>query len=243
MCFLFINFAQLYHKKMKIKNYILCILSLMVCSITFADDNPTVAPTASFTDTQNTKTESSYSGSAPVTGSFVANATDTVGWNCYYEWRFKKANSNEPYLVRYTENTNYIFTTTGSHTVVLYAKFTKGSNVVEYESDDFSVTISESNLEMPNAFSPNGDDINDLYKAKSNYKSIVDFKATIYNRWGHKLYSWTNIDGGWDGTFNGKNVKDGVYFVQVTATGADGIKYNIKRDVNLLRGYNKTTTE
>ena len=98
------------------------------------------------------------------------------------------------------------------------------------------VTVSESKLEMPNAFSPNGDQHNDTYKAKS-YQSLVEFHAYIFNRWGQKLYEWTDPAGEWDGTYNGKPVKDGVYFVLVKAKGADGIEYNIRRDVNLLRGY------
>ena len=51
------------------------------------------------------------------------------------------------------------------------------------------------------------------------------------------MYEWTDPAGEWDGTFNGKPVKEGVYFVLVKAKGADGVEYNIRRDVNLLRGY------
>ena len=47
----------------------------------------------------------------------------------------------------------------------------------------------------------------------------------------------TDIDGGWDGTWHGKQVKDGTYYVLVKARGADGRNYNIKRDVNILRNY------
>ena len=93
---------------------------------------------------------------------------------------------------------------------------------------------------MPNAFSPNGDGYNDVYKVKDGYKSIVSFEATIFNRWGQKLYSWNTLDGGWDGKFHGSTVKDGVYFVVVKAKGADGREYNIKRDVNVLTGYSGT---
>ena len=83
----------------------------------------------------------------------------------------------------------------------------------------------------------NGDDINDIYGAKEGYKSLVEFHATIYNRWGQKIYEWDDPAGGWDGTFNGKEAKQGTYFVLVKAKGADGRVYNIRRDVNLLRGY------
>ena len=60
----------------------------------------------------------------------------------------------------------------------------------------------------------------------------------IFNRWGQKIYSWTNLDGGWDGRWNGHTVKDGVYFVVVSARGADGKKYNIRKDVNVIKGFN-----
>lgn len=104
-------------------------------------------------------------------------------------------------------------------------------------------TVSTSVLFMPNAFSPNGDGVNDVYKAKSGYRAITTFHAYIYNRWGQKLFEWTDIDGGWDGTYKGKPVKQGVYFVLVKAKGTDGKIYNIKRDVNLLRGYNDDSYE
>ena len=111
------------------------------------------------------------------------------------------------------------------------------------ESKQFSVTIQESHLEMPNAFSPGDDDeINKIYKAKSNHMSIVEFKATIFNRWGQKLYSWNDINGGWDGKVNGRYVKNGVYFVNVVAKGADGRVYHIRKDINVLNRYNESSS-
>lgn len=107
-----------------------------------------------------------------------------------------------------------------------------------------STTIQASRLEMPNAFSPNGDGINDKYQAKSNYQNITEFKAMIFNRWGQCLYTWTDwtdIEKGWDGTFHGKPVKDGVYFVRVRAKGGDGKEYDIRKDVNILRKFNQDT--
>ena len=104
-----------------------------------------------------------------------------------------------------------------------------------------STVVLTSQLIMPNAFSPNHDQINDIYKVKE-YQNIVEFRATIFNRWGQKLYEWTKIDEGWDGTYRGKDVKQGTYFVLVKARGADGKTYNIRKDVNLLRGYTEGTS-
>ena len=73
--------------------------------------------------------------------------------------------------------------------------------------------------------------------------SIVEFHAYIFNRWGQKLYEWSDPSAeGWDGRYNGKPVKEGTYFLLCKARGADGRKYDIRKDVNLLRGYTETTT-
>ena len=104
-----------------------------------------------------------------------------------------------------------------------------------------STVVLTSTLVMPNAFSPNDDQINDVYKVKS-YQNIVEFRAYIFNRWGQKLFEWTNIDDGWDGKYRGNDVKQGTYFVLVKAKGADGQTYNIRKDVNLLRGYTEGTS-
>ena len=209
-------------------------------------DSPTINPIAVYTNTAGEQEEStSYSGSAPIIGRFTANPENEVGWIATYEWRFKLEGESSPYLTRYEQDTEYTFTKAGSHSVVLYATFVQGNDTISYTDDywadaqPLTVNISESRLEFPNAFSPNGDDINDIYKAKEGWQSIVEFKATIYNRWGQKLYEWTDPNGGWDGTFNGHDVKQGVYYVNVEAKGADGRKYHIRRDVNLLRGYNE----
>lgn len=228
--------------------YIRTLLLLVLCTTlqAYADEVPTIDPQATFTTDEGEETGTSYSGSAPLTVVFHANAENVGMYTPHYEWRFAKEGETQPYLVRYEEETEYTFTDAGSHRIVLYATFINGNDTVAYTKDywqdaqPITIQISESKLEMPNAFSPNGDGINDIYRAKNNYQSIVEFDAYIFNRWGQKLYEWHDPAGGWDGKFNGKDVKQGVYFVLVKAKGADGRKYNIKKDVNLLRGYTES---
>lgn len=228
--------------------YIRTLLLLVLCTAlqAYADEVPTIDPQATFTTDEGEETGTSYSGSAPLTVVFHANAENVGMYTPHYEWRFTKEGETQPYLVRYEEETEYTFTEAGSHRIVLYATFINGNDTVAYTKDywqdaqPITIQISESKLEMPNAFSPNGDGINDIYRAKNNYQSIVEFDAYIFNRWGQKIYEWHDPAGGWDGKFNGKDVKQGVYFVLVKAKGADGRKYNIKKDVNLLRGYTES---
>lgn len=220
----------------------LCVYFTLIKS--HAQNIPTIAPTATFTSSNGkTETSESFQGSAPINVLLEAKVENVANWTPHYEWRFYLNNANEPYLIRYEENTQYVIAQTGTHKIVLYATFTNGKDVINYTQDYWSentpitLTVSASKLEMPNGFSPNGDGINDIYKAKEGFQSIISFRAIIYNRWGQKLYQWTDPYSGWDGRYNGKDVKEGVYFVWVEAQGADGQKFTIKRDVNLLRSY------
>lgn len=231
---------------MKNNKFILAFLMLFSLASTKADNNiPSISPVAILQGEDGEEEVTSFSGSAPLEVSFSANPKNHEGWSEYYEWRFTTENNAEPFLIRYDENTEYTFKQAGSTKIVCYAIFTNGGDTVSFtkeywdETEPITISISESRLDMPNAFSPNGDGINDIYKAKEGYQSLVEFHAAIYNRWGQKLYEWTDPADGWDGKFNGKDVAQGVYFCRVEAKGADGIKYHFKRDVNLLRGYNE----
>ncbi len=236
---------------MRIYNKIIALSMLFAVAESYAgvnDETPTINPTATYTSIDGEETETNeMSGQAPLVGKFKANPSNVGDYEATYEWRFTKEGETAPYLTRYEEDTEYTFNKAGSHSIVVYATFKKGNDIIEYGQEYWSeigalrVTISESKLEMPNAFSPNGDGINDIYKAKDGYQSLTEFHAYIFNRWGQKLYEWTNPADGWDGKYKGKDVAQGVYFVLVEAKGADGKTYKIKRDVNLLRGFTEST--
>lgn len=199
----------------------------------------TASPTMSIVEEDGTETEEvSYEGSAPLQVIFRANPEDADGYSAYYEWRFTDETSGETFLVRYEEETTYTFRESGSYSIELYITYVNGSDSIEYSLDDaFTITITESKLEVPNAFTPNGDGVNDIFKVKDGYESILSFEAAVFNRWGKKLYEWTDIAGGWDGKSGGRDVPDGAYYLVIKARGADGVNYNIKKVINLLRGY------
>ena len=133
----------------------------------------------------------------------------------------------------YESETIYSFAESGQFFVRLIVTDTELEETLT--SDVFMIQIAESELKVPNAFSPNGDGVNDVFKVS--HKSLVRFQAYIFNRWGQELYRWnlSHIDDGWDGTAHGRQVPEGVYFIVVEAEGADGVKYNIKGDINILR--------
>ena len=179
-------------------------------------------------------------GDAPLHVRFAAHSSN-LDAGAAVEWHLRHR-TRDTHLTRYEEEFDFDFMESGVTDV--YVLVRQDNEVVD--SAGITVTISESLLEMPNAFTPNGDGQNEYYQAKSNSKSIVSFHAYIFNRWGQKLYEWTDCTdekAGWDGNFHGQPVSDGVYFVLVKAMGSDGREYNIRRDVNLIRHFNELSAE
>ena len=72
--------------------------------------------------------------------------------------------------------------------------------------------------------------------------AAYEVELDIYDRHGMLMFESDDPDFEWDGTYNGKDVKEGTYFILVKAKGADGREYNIRKDVNLLRGFTEETT-
>jgi gliding motility-associated-like protein len=67
-------------------------------------------------------------------------------------------------------------------------------------SDSVQITLKDSiapTLFIPNAFTPNEDNINDEFKVFG--EGIVEFDGNIFDRWGELIFHWDNIEGGWDG--------------------------------------------
>lgn len=232
------------------QRFISFLLTLVCGIITIAaqsDDLPTANPVMTYTDDDGQEvSEPQYDGSAPFKATFKACPEHTGNYTPLYEWRFTRSGETTPFLVRYDQDTEYEFLQSGTFSVELRVSFVQGTDTIAYEMDEpFSIAISESKLEVPNAFTPNGDGVNDVFRVKEGYKSIVSFKAMVFDRWGKKLYEWTDPAGGWDGRSAGHAVPDGGYYLNIQARGADGKHYNIKKVINVLRGYTEsgTTTE
>lgn len=87
------------------------------------------------------------------------------------------------------------------------------------DSVEFTISVSESMLLVPNVFTPNGDGANDEFRVA--YRSIKEFHCVVFNRWGHKVFEWDDPAKGWDGTINGKPASEGAYFYVIRALGTD----------------------
>ncbi len=215
---------------------------------------------ATFVNTEGEREEVEMGGTydAPLTVTFEANPTDTVDYNVLYEWRlFLIKDNKESLLVKRNEmNTTFSFTEGGadvSYRVELYITYHyRPDMTISGEGElpePITFSLRGSSLQLYNAFSPNGDGTNDVYRVKT--QSLLSFRMKIFNRWGQEIVAGDQSTLTaehendhtyyvcWDGTYHGRVVEDGVYFILVEAEGSDGIKYVRRGDINVLTNTRK----
>lgn len=88
---------------------------------------------------------------------------------------------------------------------------------------------------IPNIFTPNGDNANDVFFIKG--ESITKSSMNIFNRWGSQVFETTNALKGWNGTnqTNGFVCDDGTYFYIIKITLNELKEYTFKGNVTLLK--------
>ncbi len=103
------------------------------------------------------------------------------------------------------------------------------------DSAKVSIYISYDTFFVPSGFTPNGDGLNDLFRAgHMGYYKLVEM--TVYNRWGTPVYHTTDgSNKGWDGTYNGAPQDLGVYHYIMVVSKPDGAQHIVKGDVTLIR--------
>ncbi|WP_017731630.1 T9SS type B sorting domain-containing protein [Nafulsella turpanensis] len=86
---------------------------------------------------------------------------------------------------------------------------------------------------FPNAFTPNGDEQNDVFKAEGLFVKEVDLQ--IYNRWGALVFRTNDNELGWNGTRNGEELPTGTYIFKAVVTTIDGTRHTEQGAVFLIR--------
>ncbi len=179
----------------------------------------------------------------------------------YVSWRISRG--NEVIATRTDENIRYTFNTPGGYTVVESVSNDKcpchsDDGDCDKDSTEIKLSIKESQLLVPNVFTPNGDGMNDEFRVL--YRSLREYHIWVYNRWGKLVYESTDPSKGWDGNIGGRLAAEGAYYYVIRAIGTDAAKdagyhsrqayekgklnaddayigvYQLSGDINLLRG-------
>jgi gliding motility-associated-like protein len=164
-----------------------------------------------------------------------------------------------PTLVQYINNTAVQFTNTTTGATSYLWRFGDGDTSTTfspshtYEKEgEFNACLLASNsgpcpdslcvsiivqiipiVDVPNAFSPNGDGINDVLYVEGQGMASIDFK--IFNRWGQLVFESHDMNTGWDGTYSGQPQEMDVYAWTLNAVALNGTPIFKKGNVTLLR--------
>jgi gliding motility-associated-like protein len=143
-----------------------------------------------------------------------------------WEWDFGDGTtSNE-------ETPVHRFLFPGTYTVVLKAYDLAAC--METSSLELRVEEKTDWVVMPNAFSPNGDGLNDFFQPV--LFGVTQFQLDIFNQWGEHLFAETGLDlKGWDGFYKGVLAPKGNYVYRISFTTNTGEKQNKSGYLALIR--------
>ncbi len=136
----------------------------------------------------------------------VQFTNQSLGTGLTYQWLFGDNSSSA------IENPNHILynnaDTAYNFFITLIATDTNGC----IDTAALAITVDPTNINTyPNVFTPNGDNVNDVFNFNLGNLRLVS--ASIFNRWGEKMYEWSTALSGWDGrTMAGTHASTGVYF-------------------------------
>jgi gliding motility-associated-like protein len=178
--------------------------------------------------------------------------TNILTWNDYADWANKVSHyeiyrdeDHGPYTLihagvmangteTYTDNVSQIITGQGVFGYYIVAF----ENPPPYPFVDSSVSnIAEAyqdpRLYVPNAFNPKG--VNKVFIPVGVFVDLQNYDFTIYDRWGQLLFETSDPTTGWDGTFHGRLVEEGVYVYRIQYTSSKGEYFTQRGWVMMLK--------
>jgi gliding motility-associated-like protein len=138
-----------------------------------------------------------------------------------FNWNQNVGSATITPVVTPTVSTNYTLTTTN--------QFGCSAN------DAVFITVVPYCVKIMNAFTPNGDGINDRWLVTTGQSCTRAILVKVYNRYGGLVFENSNYLNEWDGTYKGKNVADATYYYIVEMTLINNQRLFLKGDVTILR--------
>lgn len=158
------------------------------------------------------------------TVTFLDESDDAAKW----KWDFSGQDFS------FDQHPVYTFPDTGSQVITLIVTHASGCKDTTVQ---FLDVIPEVRYYLPNAFTPNGDGVNDLFLGNGLLEGASNFRLSIWNRYGEKLFETNDPDAGWNGRKDnvGKPSTQGVYVVVVNYVGPRGEQIEIRGFATLIR--------
>ena len=179
-------------------------------------DLPSASPTA-------TAQDSAYPGSSVDTYLFEANSSgNVVSWT----WDFGDGSGAS------TENAMHTYSNAGFYNVTLTVTTSDGCTAT-FSLNAVVEVFEVPEIFMPNSFTPNGDNNNDVLYVYGEYVELQEF--IIFNQYGDEVFRTSDISEGWDGTWKGVQQPGGVYIFQASLTDALENVYQEQGTVTLIR--------
>jgi gliding motility-associated-like protein len=146
-----------------------------------------------------------------ITPSFNSTSSDTLLFGSSYQIRFNRPGNYA--IWHFVEN-----------------EFGCTDSLLRYVN-----VTSEQFVFVPNAFTPDNDGVNDIFTIVG--RDIQEFAMQIYNRWGERIYSTYDIEGGWDGRYNYSNnaIVSGTYYYLIRIRDSKNNWHTVDGFVNVLR--------
>jgi gliding motility-associated-like protein len=157
--------------------------------------------------------------------------TNTSTGASNYNWTFGDGNTTSGNFQTYT----HTFLEYGNYTVTVIGTENGCSDTASLL---IQVLINPITYDIPNVFSPNGDNTNEFFNLISpiGFNRVEEFEVIILNRWGQVIRTFTEYDFGWDGKDeNGNDLTEGVYFYKLYIRSVFGEIFENHGFVTLVR--------
>ena len=134
----------------------------------------------------------------------TVRAFSSVATDYLWEGEFAYYEQNDPF------DTTFLLTYPGTYSLTASNRCGGITQFLEVEEEDCGCYPF-----VPNGFTPNNDGVNDIFQIFSNCE-IQDYQLLVFDRWGNRVFSSTDVNVGWDGTIAGQEATSGIYIWQMT---------------------------
>lgn len=151
-------------------------------------------------------------------------SVDAIAW----QWNFNNEGTS------FDQNPTHTFSDTGQAFIQMIATHPSGCQDTMVRFIDIEPAYS---FYLPNAFTPNEDDVNDGFIGAGMFWTFQEYDMKIFNRWGEMIFETSDPFEAWNGRKNntGQHVKNGVYVCKVRIRGPRGEVRFYETLVTLIR--------